>query len=135
MFASVGANKASAARRRRRAVGRERSTHNAELSADHGFNVVGFEDTAPMDNARLGRAGRDEEIDNVIKQVEHGPPGHSDAGYNWMALSSWGRTNNAIPARGGALVTGFTAAAEAEPPLVEPGELTESSSGPRSSTS
>ncbi len=27
--------------------------------------------------------------------------------YNWMGLSSWGRTDIAIPDRGGALVTGY----------------------------
>lgn len=100
--------------------------HNIEVFAEHGFEVVGYEDTAPMDKVRLGLPGRDEEIDHVITQLKAmGQLGITTLCYNWMALSSWGRTDLAIPARGGALVTGFDLAeSESRPPLVAEGEVT-----------
>ena len=45
--------------------------------------------------------------------------------YNWMAISSWARTDIAVPARGGALVTGFKRSQTLSmPALVEAGEVT-----------
>ena len=61
-----------------------------------------------MDKARLGLDGRDEQIENFIEQIRSlGTLGIPTMAYNWMALSSWGRTDNAIVDRGGALVTGY----------------------------
>ena len=101
--------------------------HDLDTYADHGFTLVALEDTAPIDKVRLGLDGRDEQISHVIEQVRNmGRLGIPTLAYNWMALSSWGRTDTAIPDRGGALVTGYSrAVAEARPPLVEPGEVTE----------
>lgn len=98
-----------------------------ELFAQHGMRVIVIEDTAPMDRTRLGQQGRDEEIDHVITQIRAmGRLGIPTLCYNWMALSSWGRTDVDLVGRGGALVTGYRATvAEALPPLVEPGEITE----------
>jgi mannonate dehydratase len=85
-----------------------------------------IEDTAPMDNVRLGRPGRDAEIERIITQIRAmGELEIPVLCYNWMALSSWARTDIAIPARGGALVTGFNLQeSEQLGKLIEPGELT-----------
>lgn len=97
------------------------------IFADHGFTLVAIEDTPPMDKVRLGLPGRDEQIDQIITQIRAmGKLGVPTLCYNWMALSSWGRTSVDIAGRGGALVTGFRAAdTEGMPALVEPGEVTE----------
>jgi len=126
MFASVGAKNYGASTDSDAPWGKKALAHNVELFADYGFALVGTEDTAPMDKTRLGLPGRDEEIDNVITQVKAmGELGIPTLCYNWMALSSWGRTDTAIPTRGDALVTGFDlTVSEQKAPLVEPGEVT-----------
>jgi len=92
-----------------------------------GMNVIAMEDTAPMDLARLGLPGRDEQIANVITQIQAmGRLGIRNLCYNWMAVATWGRTDVDIVGRGGALVTGFNAAEfEKLPPLAAEGEVTE----------
>ncbi|KRA37682.1 MULTISPECIES: mannonate dehydratase [unclassified Nocardioides] len=101
--------------------------HNQETFARAGFTVVAYEDTAPMDCARLGLPGRDEEISQVITQIRAmGQLGIPTLCYNWMAKASWGRTDPAVPSRGGALVSGYNrAVGQARSALVEPGEVTE----------
>lgn len=126
MFASVGG---------RGSVGsgddvpwEERSIRrDIETFAEYGFDVVAIEDTAPMDKVRLGLSGRDEQIEHVQEQVRAmGRLGIPVLCYNWMAISSWTRTDIAVESRGGALVTGFREAASAElPPLAAPGEVTD----------
>lgn len=127
MFASIGAD----GHRGEAATGDAPWSEHAiardvAVFAEHGFGVVAIEDTAPMDRTRLGLPGRDEEIEAVITQVRAmGRLGIPVLCYNWMALTSWGRTRADIPGRGGALVTGYRAAdADALPPLVEPGSVT-----------
>lgn len=94
--------------------------------AEHGFRLSAIEDTAPMDAIRLGLPGRDAEIARVITQLRAmGELEIPVLCYNWMALSSWARTDIAIPTRGGALVTGFSRReSEQLGGLVEPGEVT-----------
>jgi len=93
--------------------------------ARHGLNIVGIEDTAPMDKVRLGLPGRDQEIENIIQQIK--AMGRLEIPvlcYNWMALSSWARTKIDITSRGGSLVTGFNLNdTKLLPPLVAPGEV------------
>ena len=73
-----------------------------------GMRVAGVEDWPPMDLTRLGRPGRDEEIDLFCRLVENlGKLGIPMLCYNWMPVINWLRTRTAVPARGGALVTGF----------------------------
>lgn len=100
---------------------------DVETFAAHELTVIGLEDTAPMDEVRLGLPGRDEQIDHVITQITAmGRLGLRTLCYNWMALSSWGRTDTEIPVRGGALVTGFRLAdTDGLPPLVARGEVSE----------
>lgn len=100
---------------------------DVEIFANHGMTVIGIEDTAPMDKIRLGLPGRDEEIDHVITQIKAmGRLQLRTLCYNWMALSSWGRTDTEVEVRGGALVTGFRLAdTEDMAPLVAAGEVAE----------
>ena len=92
----------------------------------YGLTMIGLEDTAPIDKVRLGLAGRDEQIDNVVTQIRSmGRLGLRTLCYNWMALSSWGRTDTEAVGRGGALVTAYRASDTHDlPPLAEPGEIT-----------
>ena len=95
--------------------------------ADHGFRLVAIEDTAPMDLARLGLPGRDAQIAHVADQVvAMGRLGIPLLCYNWMAVTSWARTDRAVPLRGGAIATGFdNMLNESLPPLVAPGSVGE----------
>ncbi|GAA1985783.1 mannonate dehydratase [Microbacterium pumilum] len=126
MFASVGAGGWKADDRTEVPWSEAALSHNIQTYDEHGFTLVALEDTAPIDKARLGVEGRDEQIDQVITQVRAmGRLGIPTLAYNWMALSSWGRTDIAIADRGGALVTGYDRAdARAWGPLIEEGEVT-----------
>lgn len=94
--------------------------------SEHALTIAAIEDTAPMDLVRLGRPGREEQIEQVKEQIRAmGALGIPVLCYNWMAVTSWARTAVAVPLRGGALTTGFRQAdAEALPPLAAPGEIT-----------
>ncbi|MFV0426911.1 MAG: mannonate dehydratase [Beutenbergiaceae bacterium] len=126
MFSSVGAAGWIPADRDEIPWGEAALRHNIDIYAQHGFRLVATEDTAPIDKARLGLPGRDEQIDNVITQVRAmGRLGIPTLAYNWMALSSWGRTDTAIADRGGALVTGYEQrVGQAASQLAEPGAIT-----------
>ena len=93
--------------------------------AEHGLSVIAIEDTAPMDAIRLGLPGRDEQIEHVQIQLRAmGKLGIRVLCYNWMAITSWARTDVAVPLRGGALSSGFDrAVADALPPLIAEGEI------------
>jgi len=127
MFASVGKEGFSGASSDDIPWGETAIKRDLGIFADHGLKMIAIEDTAPMDKVRLGLPGRDKQIENVITQVRAmGRLGIPTLCYNWMAISSWGRTNVDIIGRGGALVTGFRAVeTESMPPLAEPGEVTE----------
>jgi mannonate dehydratase len=76
-----------------------------------GVQVAGVEDWPPMDALRLGRPGRDEELELFCTLIENlGRLGIPMLCYNWMPVVNWLRTRTAVPARGGALVTGFDVA-------------------------
>jgi mannonate dehydratase len=126
MFASVGAGGWKADDRDELPWSEAALKHNIEIYDDYGFALVALEDTAPIDKVRLGLDGRDEQIDHVLTQVRAmGRLGVPTLAYNWMGLTSWGRTDIAIEDRGGALVTGYDrATAQARDPLVQPGEVT-----------
>lgn len=126
MFASVGSKGWSPDERDEVPWSYEAIKHNVEIYTDWGFTMVGTEDTAPLDKARLGQDGRDEQIDNFIEQIRAlGKLGVEIMAYNWSARSGWGRTDIAIADRGGALVTGFNrAVSDTYDPLLEPGSVT-----------
>ncbi len=79
---------------------------------DADLELVGIEDAPPLDHARLGIAGREEEIEHFCTLVRSmGELGIPTLCYNWMAVIPWLRTSVTLRGRGGALVTGFDAAA------------------------
>ena len=80
MFASVGAGGWKADDRDEVPWSEAALKHNIETYDDYGFTLVALEDTAPIDKARLGLDGRDEQIENVITQVRAmGRLGRADA--------------------------------------------------------
>jgi mannonate dehydratase len=82
-----------------------------------GFTLVAIEDTPPMDDIRLGRPGREEQIDLFCEQLRAmGAVGVPVLCYNWISVYSWARTGIAVPARGGALTTEYDHAAMLEAP-------------------
>jgi mannonate dehydratase len=73
-----------------------------------GLTLAGIEDWPPMDRARLGLPGREEEIEAFCTLITNlGRLGVPLLCYNWMGCVNWYRTSTAVPGRGGALVTGF----------------------------
>jgi mannonate dehydratase len=94
--------------------------------AAHGLNVIAIEDTPPMDDIRIGGPKAEEQTHQVHEQIRAmGALGINVLCYNWMAFTSWARTDVAIPARGGALTTGFDlAAATSQPALTSDPTIT-----------
>lgn len=125
MFTSVGASGWQVDDRDEVPWGEKALRHNLEIYQRHGFRMIATEDTAPIDKARMGLPGRDEQIENVITQIQAmGHLGIPTLAYNWMALSSWGRTDTAIPDRAGALVTGYDReVGQAQAPLAPTGSI------------
>jgi mannonate dehydratase len=73
-----------------------------------GLELSVMECSPPMQKIRLGLPGRDEEIDLFCAMLRSmGELGIPVLCYNFMAHFGWMRTRVAIPARGGALVTGY----------------------------
>jgi mannonate dehydratase len=67
-----------------------------------------IEDNPPMEAIRLGRPGREEELDTVCTLVRNmGALGIKVWCYNWTAVLGWLRTSFEVPTRGGAIVTAY----------------------------
>jgi mannonate dehydratase len=75
---------------------------------DAGLSLAVIEDNPPMDRIRLGRPGRDEEIEQFCTLLRSmGRLSIPVLCYNWMAVLGWLRTSVAVPGRGGAKVAGY----------------------------
>jgi mannonate dehydratase len=91
-----------------------------------GFRVEAIESRPPMEKIKLGLPGRDEELAVVAELVTNmGKLGIPVWCYEWMPVLNWVRTSTTIPARGGALATGFDIAAVKDPPIGDYGNVTE----------
>jgi mannonate dehydratase len=83
-------------------------TRSKQRYTDGGFELRVIESRPPLNNAKRGLPGKDEEIATVCTLLENmGKLGIPVWCYEWMTDFNWVRTNMATPSRGGSVVTSF----------------------------
>ncbi|WP_266082372.1 mannonate dehydratase [Haladaptatus caseinilyticus] len=77
---------------------------------DAGLNISVIEGSVPLtDRVRLGREGRDEDIEEFKQFIQHcGQLDIPVVCYDWMIGIRWARTETHVEARGGSLVTAYS---------------------------
>jgi mannonate dehydratase len=94
---------------------------------DAGLKLTVIEDCPPMDAVRLGRDGRDAQLEDVCTLIRNmGRLGIPVLCYNWMPVLGVQRTSTARPGRGGAHVTAYEHSWFDDAPLTAAGTVGES---------